>query len=314
MKLSVVLPVYNVENYIKECLDSILCQEFTNFELIIIDDGSVDNTREIVSDYKDYRIRYFFQENSGLSAARNLGITKAEGDFIIFIDSDDIIKPDLFKKCILMIDSKKLDMLFFGFQMFSCSEGGEKIFGKERIPNVSGILESTDGLKELFKDNIPHFSWANMIRRSTLINNNIRFPENRNYEDFATTYKLIYFSERIGFIDDTSYLYRQRDNSIMHKASDKESENILISEHEIVEFIEKNEPSIKALSYNYIFRRLFDALRYTNNNELTIRISKDLMKSYKLLDRKYLSKVSKMKFLLFRLKILKLVYLFKKGL
>ena len=91
--VSVVMPAYNSEKYIAESIESVLNQTFKNFEIIVVDDGSTDNTRKIISDYKDNRIRYYYQENLGSGAARNLGLSNSRGNWIAFLDSDDLWNP-----------------------------------------------------------------------------------------------------------------------------------------------------------------------------------------------------------------------------
>jgi len=98
MKISVIVPVYNAERYISRCVDSILKQTYSDWELLLVDDGSKDNSLAILNDYgkKDSRIRTFHQENAGAGAARNVGLENAIGDYIVFIDSDDFVEPDFF--------------------------------------------------------------------------------------------------------------------------------------------------------------------------------------------------------------------------
>ena len=102
IKVSVIVPVYNAEKYIKRCLDSILAQSYRYFEVLLIDDGSTDNSGKICDEYalNDNRIRVIHKENSGVSATRNIGITEAKGDYIAFVDSDDYIRSDMFEKMV----------------------------------------------------------------------------------------------------------------------------------------------------------------------------------------------------------------------
>ncbi|WP_436629415.1 glycosyltransferase family 2 protein [Latilactobacillus sakei] len=318
MELSIILPVYNVELYVKECLESILNQTFSDFELIIIDDGSSDDTVEIIKSFKDKRIHYFYQMNSGISAARNNGIKHAKGKYIVFIDSDDIINSNLIEEGYSLITVENLDIVFWGFQKISVDQNDAKVVEEIREIKLKNILTSSEGLQSLYLDKIPHFPWANMIKRSIFTENNITFPVGRNYEDFATTYKLINYSKKIGILNVTDYLYRQRHTSIMHQAGYKEAANIFRTEQEIIEFATGKKDNNLSLAYNYVLRRLLDAWIYANNSvvdrELIAKISKEISRTYGLADQKYLSRKTKFKYYLFKLKLLKSVYRLKGGL
>lgn len=118
LKVSIIVPVYKAEPYIRKCIDSILSQTFTNFELLLIDDGSPDNCGKICDEYAelDARVHVFHKENCGVSAARNLGLDHAKGDYVCFIDSDDWIDPDMLETLIGWEQKKQTDLLFFGLK------------------------------------------------------------------------------------------------------------------------------------------------------------------------------------------------------
>lgn len=118
LKVSIIVPVYKAEPYIRKCIDSILSQTFTNFELLLIDDGSPDNCGKICDEYAelDTRVHVFHKENGGVSAARNLGLDHAKGDYVCFIDSDDWIDPDMLETLIGWEQKKQTDLLFFGLK------------------------------------------------------------------------------------------------------------------------------------------------------------------------------------------------------
>ena len=113
MKISVIVPVYNTEKYLPRCIDSILAQTFTDFELLLIDDGSTDNSGRICGEYalKDKRIKVVHKENGGVSRARNLGIDNAQGEYLSFIDSDDYIRPTMYSELIAIADKYNVDLV-----------------------------------------------------------------------------------------------------------------------------------------------------------------------------------------------------------
>lgn len=312
MKISVIIPVYNVEKYINDCLQSVMEQTYNDFEVIVIDDGSYDNTRNIISSFKDSRISYFFQNNKGLSAARNQGIKFSKGDILFFMDSDDVIKSDLFEKCINFFKKKKCDVVFFGFQYFK-EQRGEKKLGTYIYPEKkNSTMQSKEALERLFKGQLLHYSWMNMAVRDVYIENDLYFPDGRNYEDFSTTYKLIFYSDKVGMLADSYYLYRQRQDSIMHHVSKKEAKDILIAEREIIRFVNQNVRKEISLAYTYVLRRLIDAWVYASVVDDDPALSEELMQevktAYEHANRKGISKKTKLKYLLLKFGFLKTIY------
>ena len=188
--ISVIVPVYNVELYLRKCIDSILAQTYRDLEILIIDDGSTDGSGAICDEYKkDERVRVFHTDNHGLSAARNLGLDNATGDWIGFVDSDDWIEPDLFEKSISCIGDA--DIL--------CFSGEGKYTGFQAVVAlVCGGISSS--------------AWGKLYRRNCFFST--RFPEGRVHEDTATTYKILYKSEEILCQNIGGYHYCKRAGSI----------------------------------------------------------------------------------------------------
>ena len=180
MKISVIVPVYNTEQYLNRCIDSILVQTFTDFELLLIDDGSTDNSGVFCDEYavKDKRVKVFHKENGGVSRARNLGIENAQGEYLSFIDSDDYIRPTMYEELIAVADNYKVDLVV------SNIEQNGKI-----LTNKTPSFTKLD--KQYIHDNIlPYFTYNDtlgagayttmLIKRSVLSEHGVRF-----YEDFA---------------------------------------------------------------------------------------------------------------------------------
>ena len=208
MKLSIILPVYNVEDYLEECLDSLINQDYQNYEIIAVNDGSKDNSLKILKKYeKKYPqlLKVYDKENGGLSSARNYGIDKSKGEYLFFVDSDDCILPNSLK----ILDkylNKKNDIIVFPFLVGATVENSN--FELMSNPNL--------------KDNQKRFITAkpcatNKVCKKTLFTeNNITFLEGVYYEDLATTPKLTLITNKIIFIDEPLYFYRTRPNSIMN--------------------------------------------------------------------------------------------------
>lgn len=209
-KISIIVPVYNVEKYVRKCLESIIHQTYKNIEIIIIDDGSTDNSLKICKEFekKDKRIIVIHQENQGLSASRNNGIKLATGDYIGFIDSDDIVSPYMYEYLYKSIIKNKSDISSCQFSAFY--EGEEPNFTNEYY-DIS--YTSKEALIELIKDKEITSHAVDKLYKKELFNE-IEYPIGKKFEDINTTYKLFQKSKKISFVKCDLYGYLQRDGSI----------------------------------------------------------------------------------------------------
>lgn len=207
--ISIIIPVYKVEKYLRECLDSILNQTYTDWEALLIDDGSPDNSGAICDEYaaKDSRFRVFHKTNGGVSSARNMGIVKAQGDYITFVDSDDKLLPNTLDVCMGVIEKNDLDLLQFGFTRFyDCVYGGDS-------DQQYTVLTS----QEFF--NIKHnvCVGGGVFSRNVLVDNNILFREGMKLaEDQLFVLHSIRHSSRLMKIEDRLYYYRDNVESATH--------------------------------------------------------------------------------------------------
>lgn len=210
LKVSIIVPIYNVEKYLEECLKSILLQSFKNYELILINDGSTDLSKSIVEKFwKDSRVIYVEQENKGLSEARNRGIEEAKGDYITFIDSDDWISNEYLENMISCAINEDADIVSMSY----CQIKGKEKKERRRYYKVfeTNCADSLFG----FYDN--NYAWGKLIRTSIVKNNHIRFPAKMRYEDVGTMYKIYDHCQKIVVSDKGKYYYRVRENSITSK-------------------------------------------------------------------------------------------------
>ena len=184
-KISVIVPVYKVEAYLQECVDSILAQTFEDFELILVDDGSPDNCGAICDAYagKDSRVKVIHQENQGLSGARNTGIEASKGEFLTFVDSDDMVSPQ-YLEVLINLFCDNTDVAVCGFKSFL--DGTEYPIGRSAREMVR-VYSPKESLIELYNGNtlIPVNACAKLIRRSLL--GDLRFPVGKLHEDQAFT-------------------------------------------------------------------------------------------------------------------------------
>ena len=218
--ISIVVPVYNVEKYLRECVDSILAQTYPEFEVLLIDDGATDSSGRICDEYaeRDSRIRVFHKENGGLSDARNYGMDRIKGEYITFIDSDDLVGKDYLEILLRMAKEHKADISALGTIVFE--DGGE-------LPacTISDdvIVETADEaiLDMLLRKNFGLSAWGKLYASNLF--NQIRFPVGKIYEDLFTTPYVAKKSTKIVFANSRQYYYRQRSNSIVHsKLSQKD--------------------------------------------------------------------------------------------
>lgn len=213
MKFSVIVPVYNVEKFLAKCLDSVLNQDFDDYEIIAVNDGSTDSSPEILDEYskKSYKVKVINQTNKGLGGARNTAIENASGDILVFVDSDDFIPVDMLSTLSVYFDKYELDILSFDLTAVYSMD----------FP----IKESTDSAEEFIILEKKYFfiseptACAKAYRRNLYIDNNIRFPERLWYEDLATVYRLIPFADKIGYLKKPLYYYVQQPGSITHSTN-----------------------------------------------------------------------------------------------
>lgn len=204
--ISVIVPVYNVEAYVHQCIESILCQTYRNLEIILIDDGSTDNCPAICDEYErlDSRIKVIHQKNSGQSVARNVGLDICRGEYIAFVDSDDWVEPNAYMLMMDMMLNKNLDIVFCTANIILDNESKEirfEFFEDNTVLMPQKIVELT------LKDEIGGQPWLKIYHRHCW--EDVRFPEGRVYEDLAVSFRpFLNVKKAIGFLKCPLYNYR----------------------------------------------------------------------------------------------------------
>lgn len=214
MKFSIIIPVYNVEKYIAKCLDSILKQTYKNYEVIIVNDGTKDNSVEIINKYvKKYdQFKLYNKENGGLSDARNYGLQYAEGDYLLFIDSDDYIERNLLKELNNVLKTKKYDLIKFKINLV---DENNTIIRKE-----TGLLDSKiTNVKELFEQEFCEPAWTYCYNFDFWKKNSFKYIKGMIHEDFGLTPQILMTANNIYYLNYYGYNYVQRENSIMSSKS-----------------------------------------------------------------------------------------------
>lgn len=213
--VSVVVPIYNVQDYLNECIDSILNQTYKNIEVILVDDGSKDNCPQICDSYKDIdsRIKVIHKINGGLSDARNTGLENAIGEYICFIDSDDYIDKDYVKNLISIIISDKCDIAICSFCKTNKSalylESNENHVKFYDGKNIINLIYGNEYLNVIV-------AWNKLYKRSLF--GNVRYPVGVIHEDEATTCKLLCKAKKVALTDRKMYYYRIRESSITNSS------------------------------------------------------------------------------------------------
>lgn len=244
--ISVIIPVYNVEPYLERCIDSVLRQTYEKLEIIVIDDGSTDRSGDICDRYaaQDARIKVIHQQNAGLSAARNTGISLMTGECVIFVDSDDYMADDFVAYLYDGITKYNAQMCVCNY----CNVNEDDVITGRKPYFPTSVFE---GKKECmtqylqFKE-LSGGIWSKMYRKELFAE--VRFPVGRIYEDVATVYRLVDHCERIVALEEYKFYYRSRDNSIMHSPYSSRHLDSLVNADQRCEFIKDKYPDLYYLA------------------------------------------------------------------
>ena len=234
MRFSVIVPVYNVEEYLQGCIDSILANDCSECEIILVDDGSTDGVCPGLCDENAARhpekIRVIHQENRGLGGARNTGLEAAKGEYVLFVDSDDTLSPDTLRILSGQVDKTHADIYSFNLYSHDGKGNGRVI---EPAPVHDGVFTLLDNPEFLFA--LPA-AWARLWRRDLFVNTGIRYPARVWYEDIRTTTKLFASASSIVTLPDALYYYLARPGSIMRSSDVSRSREILDAFDDILQW------------------------------------------------------------------------------
>lgn len=234
IKVSIIIPIYNVEKYLRRCLDSIVNQTLKDIECLLINDGSPDQSQKIIDEYVSkypQLFKSYIKENGGLSDARNFGLNYVTGEYIAFVDSDDWIEPTMYEKMYQTAINQSADLVVCDFLM------------EWELTGVSNYIQglrcdSNDVSKNLLIS--PPSAWNKLYKAELFLKTNIRYPIGLWYEDLATTGKLISFCKKISYVNEAFVHYIQRTGSIMSTINEKMLD-IYKAIESIEEYYKKNE-------------------------------------------------------------------------
>lgn len=267
-QISIIVPIYNTKKYLNRCLDSIIEQSYKNIEIILIDDGSTDGSEIICEQYlnKDKRIRLFHTDNRGLSQARNLGLEKANGAYIAFVDSDDYIERNMMEKLYNMIYQYKAEISVCGFIK-------RKQENKIHIYNTEQALEKMIDYNDCFAINV----WNKLYKRELW--DMVKFKPNCIYEDINTTMKLIARAKTIAYTTEQLYHYTQREGSLSKQGYTKQELDRIYNSKELYNFIEQEFPRLKRqFKTYYLFNELAVINKMIKSNREELIFIKNIRK------------------------------------
>lgn len=278
-KVSVIVPIYNVEKYLEKCINSLLSQTLEDIQIILVNDGSKDNSGNIAKEYEKNnknRIIYVEKENGGLSDARNYGLKYATGDFIAFLDSDDYIEKNAYEEMYNKAIEENADYVECDFIW----EFPNKIRVDKQYPYKN---------KKEMLSFVRVVAWNKLIKRQLITDNNLEFPKGLRYEDVEFTYKLIPFINKFAYVDKPFIHYVQREGSIANVQNERTAEIFTVLDN-VIEFYKKNniyEEYRDELEYNYARYLLCSSLkRMCKIKDKTIR-EKLLTESWKRLNSNF---------------------------
>lgn len=303
-KISVIVPIYKVEDYLHRCVDSIINQTYANLEIILVDDGSPDNCPMICDEYakKDSRIRVVHKKNGGLSDARNAGIDIATGEYIMFIDSDDFVDIEMMESMMKNMIDNNVDMVVCNIKYVY--EDREVV----KYNQADRILDRYEAMEEYLKDGVVQAVAWNKLYKKSLIND-MRYKVGKTNEDEFFTYKVVDKTDKIYYNSRPFYNYIQRDSSIMGKYSLKRLDGVEAS-YERLNFIKERYPDLYEkekktfinlciYSYQMILKepnldKNKQGRKILNNYTKKIKFNKTELKNYSYKDKLkiYLSKIS----------------------
>lgn len=277
--ITVVIPVYNTEQYIEECIDSLLCQTYKNIQIICIDDGSDDNSKEVIQKCidKDNRVSYYYKTNGGAASARNMGIDIFYKDdntnLLSFVDSDDIVKEDYIETLYDLLNKYDADVACLDMNELNDPEIGTK---KTRLYTRQEVLY------EYFKDEIFRESpVCKLFRKKTF--ETLRFPDGKHFEDTFITYKLLETFDNVAHINYYAYKIRMRENSLTRNTYSNDNYDKVEAGLEILNYYKGTE--YENLAYNKYLGIIFYFIMKTNKNkdkvsknEVAIKEIKDVVK------------------------------------
>ena len=304
--VSIIVPVYNVEQYLEKCVNSIINQSYKNLEIILVDDGATDNSGKICDELAklDNRIKVYHKKNGGLSDARNYGVERATGEYIGFVDSDDYIDPKMYEKLYEAIKKENVDVVECSFKIIY--PGRVDFFSTEKYYEILGkqeYLEEYLKMRRIFGS-----VWTKLIKST--IAKKIVFPKDKLYEDTYYAYDLINLANSFVLIDNPLYNYLMRENSITNSKFNPRIFDLVEIVEKFHKMTYKNYPSLKEeadcrkmYAYFSVLNSILLDENYKNNEYYSQIISYFKENYVELLKNKYITRNRKLSVVLIKINI-----------
>lgn len=270
MFVSIIVPVYNVEQYLKECIESILAQTWKNFEVILVDDGSTDSSGKICDEYSQKKefISVIHKKNGGLSSARNAGIDVAQGDYLAFIDSDDVVHPRYLSELVAIVKKEKADLAACNFCVGSLCRW-------KNFSEVKYDIRCNEDVLKKMNDNdvVVTVAWNKLYHAKFFREYGLRYPVGKIHEDMFLTPQILYYTKKMVITNEQLYFYRQRENSIMNSSfSIKQLDALDAIEFRIELFQHWNKQYLQASEYESYIRKSNELYKKMKEEETDLYI------------------------------------------
>lgn len=258
-KVSVIVPVYKVEAYLDECVASILAQTHRDLEVILVDDGSPDACPAMCDVWatNDSRVRVVHKQNAGLSAARNTGLSVATGEWVLFVDSDDVVAPNLVALALARAEEVDAPACVFKHCLFSDSIAEARPYEQACLFPTETSCSAAEALEMLFSQRIHNYAQLHLVRRALYEKTSFRFPEGRSMEDLATTCLVLGSAERVALLNEPLYFYRQRAGSIVSSWRHSVSRDAHLALNDLLDYVRLQCPGLLTEAQNYALKMLF---------------------------------------------------------
>lgn len=309
-KISIIIPVFNVEKYLNECIDSVMKQTLKDIEIIVINDGSTDSSIKIIEGYREKfkNIKIIDKKNEGVSVSRNIGIDNSTGEYIMFLDGDDYLDPSMCETMYKIVKKNKADVAECSIRKFN-EISDEEDFILHDIKSEIEVISNEKALNMYLKYQIRGYVWNKIFKRDFIVVNKIKFPIGVCYEDMIVSLKTCIWTNKLVLINKPLYNYRERENSASRKVTEKNindyvgeiyrcinycNENIDIEKHKdcldaffIMNFLNGVNWYIKLYDckYNKIYKNYNKYFGLLNNNFKGVEVLrvKTLSRNYKII-------------------------------
>ena len=255
IKISIIVPVYNVQDYLADCLNSILSQTFANYEVIIVNDGSTDSSPQIIDSFKTKfpNLKIIHQKNQGVSNARNTGIIHSEGEYLFFLDSDDKIKPTTLEKLYRGCEQSKVPLAICGIELFNEFGSISKFIYKG-----NNLINSADLAEDILIGRMFSWVWNKLYRKDIWEKNSLSFKEGAYYEDIEIIFRILKCYSPIFCVPEALYEYRVRPGSIVASHSEKKITDFIKNVNTGIQDINKviNKRDWLGLEFIEIYRKI----------------------------------------------------------